>query len=442
MSVHPKRRLAALAIVPLALGLSLAPAAAVAPVPPADAALDWLAGELAANDGMLTVTFGTDVFPDPGLTIDAILAERAGGHGTDPVVLQAVAAVDDATLAYVTQGSELEGDRAANATAKALLLQEVLGADLGADVDLETDLRSLMATDGDEVGRFNDTDLQGFGNYANGLGQALGVLALDRTAGGAPVEAVELLTSQQCPDGSFRIYYFGYVTSFDPYETVEDLTCIDAAEGDVDATALALQALLVVPPTPGVDDAIDAAVAFLVASQDSTGGFFGTGAVNANTTGLAGQALRAAGATAEADAAAGFLAGLQAGCGPDLGAIAYDATAAAAGVDADRDQWIRATAQGVLGLGLPAFGAIGVGAPVAAGLAAVGCADAPPGTPAPPGPSGAPATPTAIASSSAEGSPTLPATGAGLVVQSVAALALLVVGRASILAGRRAGGRP
>ena len=116
MSVHPKRRLAALAVVPLALGLGLAPPAGAAPVPPADAALGWLAGELAANDGMLTVTFGTDVFPDPGLTIDAILAELAGGRGTDPAVLQAVAAVDEATLAYVTQGSAFEEDRAANAT--------------------------------------------------------------------------------------------------------------------------------------------------------------------------------------------------------------------------------------------------------------------------------------------------------------------------------------
>ena len=436
MSVPRKRRLAALAVIPCALSLSVGapPAAAAEPVSPADAALDWLAGELAANDGMLTVTFGADAFPDPGLTIDAILAEQAGGHGGDPAVVEAVAAVDAATLSYVTQGSTFPADRAANATAKALLLQEVLGSDLGETVDLEADLRSLMATDGDEVGRFNDTDLQGYGNYANGLGQALGVLALDRTAGGAPVEPIEFLTSQQCPDGSFRLYYFGYVTSFDPYETVQDLTCTDPAEGDVDATALALQALLAVPATPAVGAAIDSATAFLVASQDGSGAFFGTGAVNANTTGLAGQALRAAGATTEADEAAVFLAGLQAGCGPDLGALAYDAAAAAAGVDADRDQWIRATAQGVLGLGLPAYGDIGGRPPTGAGLAPVGCA-APPAPPAPPAtPMAAPVTATA------EGSRTLPATGVSLAAQTLAALAMLVVGRASIAAGRRAAG--
>ena len=124
-----------------------------------------------------------------------------------------------------------------------------------------------MATDGDEIGRFNDTDLQGFGNYANGLGQALAILALDRTAGGVPADAVDFLLDQQCPDGSFRLYYFGYVTSFDPFETVDDLTCTDPADGDVDATALALSALLAVPSTPAVADAIDDAVVLLAGAQ-------------------------------------------------------------------------------------------------------------------------------------------------------------------------------
>ena len=49
---------------------------------------------------------------------------------------------------------------------------------LADEIGDEADLRALMATTGDEIGRFNDTDLQGFGNYANGLGQALAVLAL------------------------------------------------------------------------------------------------------------------------------------------------------------------------------------------------------------------------------------------------------------------------
>jgi len=352
-------------------------AGAAEPVAPADAALDWLGRELAAQDGMLSVTFGTDVYADPGLTIDAVLAELAGGRAGAAEVSTAVRAVDAATFDYVNQGSAFPADRAANATAKALLLEEVVGTDLGDTVDLETDLRALMATDGDEVGRFNDTDLQGYGNYSNGLGQALALLALVRTDGGAPTEAVDFLLDQQCSDGSFRLYYFGYVTSDDPFESVADLTCADPAEGDVDATALALQALLVAPSTPATASAIDAATTFLLGAQTAAGGFVGTGAVNANTTGLAGQALRAAGEPAAADRAAGFLADLQVRQCADLGALAYDAAAFAAGVDADRDQWIRATAQGVLGLGLPGYGAIGTGSPVTAGLDPLACPTAP-----------------------------------------------------------------
>ena len=356
-----------------AVGLGAPSAAAAEPVAPADAALDWLASELAANDGMLTVTFGTDVYPDPGLTIDAVLAEVAGGRGGDAAVATAVGALDGATFDYVNQFSAFPLDRAANATAKALLLQEILDTDLGDTVDLESDLRALMATTGDEIGRFNDTDLQGYGNYSNGLGQALALLALDRTTGGAPTDAISFLLDQQCSDGSFRLYYFGYVTSFDPFETVGDLTCSDPAEGDIDATALALDALLAVSSSPAVTVAAKNAADFLLGAQEASGGFSGTGAINANSTGLAGQALRAAGQTSDADAAAGFLAGLQMLACADFGALAYDATGFAAGVEADRDQWIRATAQGVLGLGLPSYGSIGSVAPVNAGLDPVAC---------------------------------------------------------------------
>ena len=60
--------------------------------------------------------------------------------------------------------------------------------------------------------------------------------------------------------------------------------------------------------------------------------------------------------------------------------IAYDQAAFDAGIDADRGQWTRASAQGALGLGLPAYGGIGTVAPVDAGLDDVAC----PAVPAPP----------------------------------------------------------
>ncbi len=157
--------------------------------------------------------------------------------------------------------------------AKTLLLERVAGTDVSAAYDLDADLRSLMEASGPDAGRFSDTDSQGFGNYANGIGQALAVLALDRTPEGVPASAVEYLLRQQCSDGSFRLYQFGYVLSFDPFQTVDTHTCDDTAEGDPDTTAFALQALLAVPPTPGVGAGIDAAVAHLLAQQQPSGGF-------------------------------------------------------------------------------------------------------------------------------------------------------------------------
>ncbi len=434
MPVLAQRCFAAVVCVIALLTTGLASVARAAdPVPPGDAALDWLGGELAANDGMLTVTFGTDAFPDPGLTIDAILAELAGGNGGDAAVQTAIGAVDTAVFDYVNQQSTFPADRAANATAKALLLQEVLGADLGPTVDLEGDLRSLMATDGAEIGRFEDTDLQGFGNYANGLGQALAILALDRTAAGVPAAAIDFLLDQQCPDGSFRLYYFGYVTSYDPFETVDELTCTDPAAGDVDATALALSALLGVPTTPAVADAIDGAVVLLAGAQLPSGGFVGTGAVNANSTGLAGQALRAAGAVAEADRAAAYLADRQLRTCADFGALAYDDVGFAAGIAANRDQWIRATTQGVLGLGLPSYADIGVVAPDPAGLAPVACqTTTPPGEP----PAvDATAVPPAAVASGALGQ--IPVTGTRTGTEAAAGLALVAAGAALLMAARR-----
>lgn len=370
--------LAAVALLGLTTPAAADPAAPGTTLPPAEAAARWLASELDAKDGMLTVSFGgPDEYADQGLTIDAVLAVVAAGRGDDPAVAVATDALADQLVPYVTGFSTEAADRAANAVAKTLLLEAVTGTDVSPGYDLEADLRGLMEPDGDDAGRFSDTDLLGYGNYANGIGQALAVLALDRTAGGAPAAAVDYLLDQQCSDGSFRLYHFGYVLSFDPYETVDSHTCTDPAEGDPDATAFALQALLEVGATSEVNAAVEAAADHLLDQQQPSGGFLGTGAVNSNTTGLAAAALRAAGETAAADAGAAFLATLQDATCAELGALAYDQAGFAAGIAADRSQWTRATAQGALGLGLPSYGGIGVVAPAPAGLAPIACPSPP-----------------------------------------------------------------
>jgi hypothetical protein len=63
--------------------------------------------------------------------------------------------------------------------------------------------------------------------------------------------------------------------------------------------------------------------------------------------------------------------------------VAYDATGFDGGIDADRSKWTRATAQGVLALGLADYSGLGDVAPVDPGLDAVDCTPAPPVAPTP-----------------------------------------------------------
>lgn len=443
MLVHTRRypRSAARAALALLVALfalvpmsSTASAAEGDPIPPAEAATGWLAAELAANDGSFPSPFGGG-FRDWGLTIDAVLALIAGGHGDDAIAGEAVRAVSDNLAAYATGADFAPDDRYANALAKALLLERSSGTDLGGGFDVEAELRALEQLEGAEAGRFSDV---GATDFSNGLGQALAVIALDDTTSGVPAAAVRFLLGQQCPAGGFRLYYRGYPlesdpVTFEPTVIVEDATCSTDDQIDPDATAMAIQALLAAPAVPEAPAALDRALAWLQAQQQASGAFVGTGAANTNTTGLAAQALRAAGRGDAADRAAAFVASLQSTSCADFGAIAYDEAALAAGVDADRAQWQRATAQGALALGLPGYAAMGETAPVGAGLALIACAAAPvPGTP------GAAPTPAAAGDPGPTPAPrTLPATGAGSGAAAALGAALIGVGALCLSRSRR-----
>ena len=127
---------------------------------------------------------------------------------------------------------------------------------------------------------------------------------------------------------------------------------------DVDSTAMAVQALLAAAEdgATGAGDAARKGADWLVTQQHADGSFGGSGpttGANSNSTGLAGQALAAAGRDDEAARAATALAALQLTAGnggaasADAGAIAYNTDGftdpSAAGItDTDRDQWRRA----------------------------------------------------------------------------------------------------
>lgn len=313
--------LLALLIVPV---LS-APAALAAPTEdPADAAAGWLARQLVEGE-RFEQDFGDGmVYADAGLTLDAVLAFTAAGSAGSSAT---------AAMSWLAEGTNL-ADYAGDGTAfsDAGRLAKVAYAELAtggdpADVGGTDVLARLTAQLGAD-GRFSDTPA-GF-DASNAFGQSFAVLALARTDGGVPAAAVRFLAGSQCPGGGFPLNYGQ-----------------PACTSDIDATAMVVQALSV---PRGDAPAAAAGVAWLVAQQGADGSFSGTGTTatpNSNSTGLAAQALRAAGETTAADAAGRWLRGLQSGCTAAAGlqgAIAYD------GSGFDPGNGVRATAQAVLGL--------------------------------------------------------------------------------------------
>ncbi|MBT8223940.1 MAG: peptidase [Dactylosporangium sp.] len=305
------------------------------------AAAGWLARQM-VNDQRFESTFDGVAYPDQGLTIDAVFA-FAAARTSDSYAANAMTwlSTPDILSGYIGDGTT---EAYAGATAKLALAVEVRGGDPAAfgGVDLIDRLGSLLAASG----RFSDRSA--WGDYSNMFGQSLAVLALDRTAAGAPGTAVSFLAASHCADGGFPVQF-------------ETTPCVS----DVDATAMAVQALL----AAGESTAVTAGVSWLLSVQATSGGFANaSGVANANSTGLAAQALRAAGYWARAIAAKIFLRTIQVDCSgavADRGAVDYD------GGTFDPATAPRATAQAILGLALAPFAGLsaagaGASAPVLA----------------------------------------------------------------------------
>ena len=309
------------------------------------AALDWLSDELAANGHQLGFK-GAPGFTDWGLTIDFVLALAGGGRGGAAETTATTDNVLAHASSYIT--GDMAGELYAGPTAKLLYMAEVQGRPTSnvAGMNLETALRGRMTTSGNQTGRF--TDQSQFGDFSNGFGQAFAVLALARTSGGVPSEALSFLLAQQCPAGGFRLFYDA------------NATCGTDAEADPDATGLTLQALA---GQSGTSTAISKAATWLLGHQDMSGAFSGAGptaGLNANSTGIIAQGLRAVGQTAAANKAGTWIQSLQltdtnaGAAAADIGAIAYDVgqrdDATANGLPTERDPFRRATSQGALAL--------------------------------------------------------------------------------------------
>ncbi|HEY6747928.1 MAG TPA: prenyltransferase/squalene oxidase repeat-containing protein [Mycobacteriales bacterium] len=377
------RLLAVLAFV-AALLVVAAPAAQAAPTTdPADAAAGWLAGQLTDGSHFQQDFGDAGVFPDQGLTLDAVLAFAAAGSGAD----NATAAMT--WLGTGTLLTEYAGDGTsfsdAGRLAKVAYAALVTGGDPH-DVG-GVDVLGRLSAQLTPSGRFSDLPAEF--DASNAFGQAFALLALARTPAGVPPSAVAFLVGSQCPDGGFPLDYGK-----------------PECGSDTDATAMVVQALSV----PGGDPAAAArGTDWLVSKQNADGSFNGTqstDAPNTNSTGLIAQALRAAGRTAEADAAVAWLRARQLGCtapAEQRGAVAYDASGF------DPGNVVRATTQAVLGLS--GVGLADLSLSGAAGEAStLDCAGSPTPTGSPTGsPTGGPTgSPTAVPTVSPTAVPTRP----------------------------------
>jgi hypothetical protein len=296
------------------------PALAAAPVPAnrTVAAPGWLARQL-VDGSHFTLTYQGVTYPDQGETIDALFAFAATGTASGHSARALAWLARPSVLAdYIGNGTT---SSYAGATAKVLLAAEVgrVNPARFGKVNLVARLRKLLAPSG----RYRDHSK--FGDYSNAFSQALAIIALSRR-GGAPARAVRFLIGSECANGGFPLDF-------------AQKTCASYP----DATAMDVQALLAAGQTAAAQRGLH----WLARIQRPDGAFVAEGVANANSTGLAGEALAAGGWPRRAARARAFLLSLQAGCPAPVtrrGALAYDATGF------QRSTAIDATAQGILGL--------------------------------------------------------------------------------------------
>lgn len=346
------RRLARAAVATTAVALAtstLAPPASAADERDRDrsAAAGWLVSEL-TDDHLYNTEFES---VDWGLTVDALFALAA--DGTRPRV---TARLGREIRDHVDDYTTYKGDVSAGAAGKILVAAEVLDADMASfgGHDLRRDLLQLVDDGGADQGRITDSAKT---DYSNVITQSYGVIGLSRS-GSTPRSTVQFLLKQRCADGSFRL------------DMTTDGTCEqDGSAADVDATAFAVQALVAADRRGGVsvrDRVITDTGRWLADAQRRNGGFGGgaaTQAPNANSAGVAAQALSITGHDEAVRRARRFVSGLQitaakADGGParsDLGAIALDRdalrTALRQGITTKTsDPFRRATTQAVFAL--------------------------------------------------------------------------------------------
>ncbi len=349
---HLVRLTGVIAATALAVGtISTAPADAAKPATSKSAAraAAWLVAQLV--DDLVPSSYGGANY---GASADTAASLQAIGRTAQAgAVASALATNIDSYISGAALGDSADSIYAGS-TAKAIVAFQAVGTD-PTTVNGENLVTKLEGTV-QPSGRIQDTS--NYGDYGNVLGQSFAVRALTDAKSASATKATSFLITQQCKGGWFREYFSNTVDATTYVETNYDTACNadDTAKPYVDATAYAVIALEGQHSKAARASAAKA-VAWLLKVQAKSGGFASTesnGKANANSTGLAAQALEAAGKTGAATKAATWLVHHQVPvCKGTLasaaGAIAYDDKALAdardKGWSAASDQWLVGASQ-------------------------------------------------------------------------------------------------
>jgi hypothetical protein len=241
----------------------------------------WLARQINSS-GFIPASSGTG--PNLAATADAALALAAANVG-GAAFTRAVTYFKGQIDAYAKDsgGVDLPGS-----LAKLVMIAVVAGEDptkfggTAAANDLVARLLATKRATGTDAGLFGSQDP----SFDGAFRQSLAIMALKKV-GSPPADAVNWLSTQQCPDTGWQSYRS---------DTTAACTATDPATfagEDTNSTAIAEQAFRSLSLTPPKGDALD----FLKAAQNADGGFGflkGT-ATDANSTGIALQAIVAGG---------------------------------------------------------------------------------------------------------------------------------------------------
>jgi hypothetical protein len=291
----PRRIRGLIVTAALILPLTVAASAVAAPDPDQAAAArgtDYLVTQLVEGTHL---DFAGFPGADYGLTADLAIALAATG-GQDATLGQVVGYLAGHVADYADpNGTGAFPGPYGGALGKLAVVAEITGQDPLAfgGFDLLAALTSHICTSADaaSIAAGTCTAVGDFYQAFSGISQALGVLALARAGVTVPASAVTRLEQLQCSDGGFSSVLITPGTS---------------CTSDVDSTAYAVQALHLVPAAAAV---VQSAESYLLAAQGAGGGYTGAAGVNANSTGLAVQALLTGspGSTSAIEAGLAFL---------------------------------------------------------------------------------------------------------------------------------------